>query len=527
MLRFICHLLMALLFLACNKETITFKNANLVSTCGNTFTLKDRTISGLPNEYVLINIDDLTRPLVIQFRDRLTFNLVATRNVPAGESRVKLPQTAGAYEMIVKNDCGDTGYSYATATKSTTNFIVDPTKRISGIGETIANYSVSSVVNTADLDTDGDLDLIYLLPNNDLASSYIPEFKVYLNDGTGVYTLSKTMSTYGSSYSTWFSLTDVTGDNRADLVYSIQHPTMGVCVRPWNTLSNRFDGEICTLHISRVAEDQDSINKFQLHDFNNDGKVDIAMAVNEYDGNAIYDGALVMMMGRGDGTFTQVKGINNLGPIHNFVLADINNDGLVDVTIASSDVSTQMIYNVYLADPKTGLINQDVKSVYTSQVFFEDSNGTGVRTMNVTDINDDMILDLVIVNENAIEQLLSGNGTYQSSNNNGMTTQYSGYLTLADVDHVSQGEELFLGMKDRAHLYGYTGNYGGTLFLREIEFVQDLNWNSSNTLLNDVSSADLRYISTHLTDYDGDGHLDILQVDANLQQKIHFLKGLP
>jgi hypothetical protein len=526
MLRPFLFLLIALLTAACNKESIKFNNANLVSSCGNTFTLQDRTISGDPGESVLINIDDLTRPLVIQFRDRLTFNLVTTRNVPAGESRVKLPEVAGAYEMVVKNDCGDTGYSYATATKSTTSFTAESSKRLSALGNTIVNYAVASMVNTADLDNDGDQDLVYLLPDKDPAGGHVPLFEVYLNNGSGVFTKNATMSTFGSSYSTWFSLTDVTGDNRADLVFSIQDPIMGVCVRPWNPLSSRFDSELCTLHVS-VAADPDSINKIQFHDFNNDGKVDIAMAVNEFDGISFYDGTLVIMLGRGDGMFTQIAGIDNLGAIHNFILADINNDGLVDVTVAAADVSTIMNYNVFLADSETGLIDQNVVVTYPSSTLFDDGLSTGIRAINVTDINDDRILDFVAINEDIMEQLLSGSGTYSSSFNSGMADQYAGNMFIADVDHVSQGEELFQGLKNNAEFYNYTGNFGGTLFLKENQYVQDLVWDSSNTILNDLSSDSLRYISTHMTDYNGDGHLDVLQVDAEVLQMIHFLKGSP
>lgn len=523
MLKIGLHILLITLALSCNKESIKFNNANLVSQCGNSFTLQDRTINGEPGDSVLINIDDLTRPLVIQFRDRLTFNLVATRNVPAGEARVRLPWTAGSYEMIVKNDCGDTGYSYATTTLSTSTFRVDPSKRISEIGYTILPLSSNTLVSTADLDTDGDLDLIYLLPDTDPLGGYVPLFKVYLNNGEGDFTYNSGMSTFSTGASTWFSLTDVTGDDRADLVYSIQDPISGVCVRPWNAFSSRFGSEICSLHISVSADDPDYINKFQLHDFNNDGKVDIAMAVNEKLGYDIYDGSLVLMQGMGDGTFTQVEGITDLGPINNFILADINNDGKLDITVGSIDSSTALLYSFYIADSTTGVINkQEATASLRSQSITDEGNNLArsLRAINVTDINDDRILDIIGVSFSVIEQLLSTGQTYETSNSSALM-KYNGNLILSDLDHVSQGEELIMGLFSTSPI----DDLGGSIFFKEVDYARDNVLDSRNVLLNDVSSLDERLISSHLFDYNGDGHLDLLQVDAKYLQMMHFLEG--
>jgi hypothetical protein len=315
----------------------------------------------------------------------------------------------------------------------------------------------------------------------------------------------------------------VTGDSRADLVYSIQDPISGVCVRPWNAFSSRFGSEICSLHISVSADDPDYINKFQLHDFNNDGKVDIAMAVNEKLGNDIYDGSLVLMQGMGDGTFTQVEGITDLGPINNFILADINNDGKLDITVGSIDSSTALLYSFYIADSTTGIINkQEATASLRSQSITDEGNTLArtLRAINVTDINDDRILDIIGVSISVIEQLLSTGETYETSNSSALV-KYNGNLILSDLDHVSQGEELITGLFSSSPI----DDLGGSIFLKEVDYARDNVLDTRNVLLNDVSSLDDRLISSHLFDYNGDGHLDLLQVDAKYIEMMHFLKG--
>jgi len=120
---------------------------------------------------------------------------------------------------------------------------------------------------------------------------------------------------------------DFNGDGISDIVSA---PHGGIAV----SLGNG-DGTFAAPLIPNV-DSVDGINAFGLGDFNGDGITDLLVADED-------TGSLTVLLGKGDGTFTVGQSMPD--PAASLAVADFNNDGRLDVALAGSSQATVLLGN--------------------------------------------------------------------------------------------------------------------------------------------------------------------------------------
>ncbi|SPE44621.1 exported hypothetical protein [Candidatus Sulfotelmatobacter sp. SbA7] len=148
---------------------------------------------------------------------------------------------------------------------------------------------------------------------------------ILLGNGDGTFTQGASLSVAG-----FVTVGDFNGDGKLDLA---------VCNYENNVTIFLGDGSgnFATAPGSPIAVGRQP-QAIVAGDFNNDGKLDLAIANNE-------DGTVTLLLGNGDGTFTQASGSPfavGQGPI-GIATADFNGDGKLDLAVANATDGTVSI----------------------------------------------------------------------------------------------------------------------------------------------------------------------------------------
>jgi hypothetical protein len=255
----------------------------------------------------------------------------------------------------------------------------------------VGSYPEGAVV--ADFNGDGNLDIAF-------ANSASNGVTILLGNGDGTFTPAASPAV---GYAASIAVGDFNGDGIPDLAVSNNASGYAVTI-----LLGKGDG---TFNIgASVPVPQWSINPQGIvaRDFNGDGKTDLA--VTSANNNSPSSYVVTILLGNGDGTFTQVQTYNTGNGDQSMVGGDFNGDGVPDLAIAN-----------YYDDTVTILLGNG-DGTFTPAAL--PATGAGPFAIVAGDFNNDGILDLATANfyaNTATILLGNGNGTFTASSSSPAT----------------------------------------------------------------------------------------------------------
>jgi hypothetical protein len=200
---------------------------------------------------------------------------------------------------------------------------------------TLVNSCGEGSIDAADLDGDGDLDIVLTEEQGCIGSTQQPRIFMYRNDGNQNFVpMNPVFSPFG--FPVGIALRDVNNDTKVDLITSLGAVQHGVGVFLGNG-NLTFGAPIVT---------STRPSRFQVADLNRDGQLDVAMILPQPAFGTLSVGTA---LGNGDGTFQPVQEQSGSSSFEtgllissNIDLSDVDNDGDQDVIVtnrASNDVS--------------------------------------------------------------------------------------------------------------------------------------------------------------------------------------------
>jgi hypothetical protein len=263
----------------------------------------------------------------------------------------------------------------------------------------------------ADFNNDGILDVAYNVDAADVSGEAAPGFgQVLLGNGDGSFHVA-------SGYSTGIcprelKTADFNSDGIPDLVYtdaeycSFQQQSQ---TSDLTVLLGNGDGTFGMSYQTLLGISAQSV---AVGDFNGDGIADIAVLIENDFAFAGSLQSLVILLGKGDGTF-QAGSPHPIGSVDGaMVTGDFNGDGIADLAInTGGDYLFPQFTGVFVLLGKGDGTFSDAAPVVLPVAQFADSG------LNVVDVNNDGRADLVTDNANGsneIQVLLgNGDGTFQ------------------------------------------------------------------------------------------------------------------
>lgn len=179
-------------------------------------------------------------------------------------------------------------------------------------GSALSIGATPLVIATGDFNRDGNVDLAVASSGND-------RILIYLGNGDGTFTVSSALlPTAGNANA--LTVADFNGDGYLDIA-SLNGSTI-------NVLLGNGDGTFTPSTSSQSAGSSPAA--MTVADFDGDGIPDLAVANSTYSA-----GAVSILLGNGDGTFTAVPSLNSGAYSSAIVAGDFNQDGIPDLVVGS------------------------------------------------------------------------------------------------------------------------------------------------------------------------------------------------
>ena len=245
-----------------------------------------------------------------------------------------------------------------------------------------------------DLDQDG---------YQDILSASLSNNSIYWNRNSGVQTFSSTVLTSSAAGPAGLAAADFDNDGDIDLVSAAFTGNKIFWLR--NNGSQSFTQVDILTNFTGAL-------KVRTGDLDNDGDMDILAAART--GNQI-----VWLRNNGSGVFTTLNISNSLTAPREVKLRDYDQDGDLDI--------------IYASDSGWGWFRNDGGSF----VILPYSTGTGIYSVEVSDLNNDGSLDFILANyssEYITYSLNAGNQTFSSGGTIDNGTSYPNQLVCADFN---------------------------------------------------------------------------------------------
>jgi Bacterial Ig-like domain (group 3)/FG-GAP-like repeat/FG-GAP repeat len=282
---------------------------------------------------------------------------------------------------------------------------------------TYATTGEAVAVALADVNGDGKLDIVAVTPcNSDCSSGAV---NVLLGNGDGTFQAAVSYNTGGAdAYS--LVVADVNGDSKPDLLVVDECSSNSSCSTGLlSVLLGNGDGTFQTAVTYNAAGP--STQAIAAADLNGDGKLDVALASSCNNQNGCSSGLVSVLLGNGDGTFQTANGFGTVGEGTNAIaIGDVNGDGHPDILASNSCNNSSSCSNgafVVLLGNGDGTFQSGVQY---------NSGGLQTQSLGLADLNGDGKLDVVVSNQcssnsncedggNATVFLGNGDGTFQQS----------------------------------------------------------------------------------------------------------------
>ena len=195
-------------------------------------------------------------------------------------------------------------------------------------------------------------------PDIAVANNATNTINIYLNSGTGTFTLKQTLATTAGNII--ILPADVNKDGKIDLVVSTSSTTA-----PINVWTGNGDGTFTAA--ANPPATGASYASVAVADFNGDGNVDIITTTNPNNGT---DGNVSVLLGNGNGTFqapTATQSDEGLDTL-SLAVGDFNGDGYADVALANFSSNNLAIYTAGYQTTGTATANLPGVTLYGATV---------------------------------------------------------------------------------------------------------------------------------------------------------------
>jgi hypothetical protein len=357
-------------------------------------------------------------------------------------------------------------YQFTAATAAGPGTFIGSTAAI--VGNAAASGTPPSVaqVHTADVDNDGDLDL--LTANGDYAPGTV---SVRLNNGGGLFTGTATVDV--GDFPGQLITADIDGDGDLDLLTCAGN---SVSVR-----LNNGQGSFVTGHPNLTAGLRP--RALLAGDIDGDGDLDILVSNSG-------DTSVSVLLNDGQGAFSLSATIS--GGI-SIALGDLDNDGDLDL-ITHQDGAASI----------TVRLNTGGGSFSSTPISVTPANFSTPSQVLVADLNGDGSLDIVTSGSSGVHRF-ANDGTAHFSSPTTISSSSQGYLHTTDLD--GDGDLDLLAARFNGSVISSLLNNGSGTFSP-----------SSSPVLTVTGKADL----FEPADLDGDGDVDLLVAGSGAQIRTRF-----
>jgi len=219
---------------------------------------------------------------------------------------------------------------------------------------------------------------------------------------------------------------DVNGDGKPDLVVANVCTNVNNCDGNISVLLGNGDG---TFQSAKATDAGFAGGSIAVADLNGDGKPDLVVSSGESCSPNPCGPLVNVLFGNGDGTFREGTKYDAGQELISLVLADVNQDGKLDIVVATGPLSTP-------SNAVGVLLGNGDGTFQPVQNYDSGALGNYLTSLAVADVNGDGKLDLVVAiySGNVGVLLGNGDGTFQpvQTYNSGSTGSSS--IAIADVN---------------------------------------------------------------------------------------------